>query len=57
MFTSIDKALIALIMAALALVNLLSGHEWFGGVSEEAVAWIVAILTPILVWAIPNKAT
>jgi len=52
MFTSIDKAIVALIMAALSIANLFTGHEW---INEDTAAWIIAVATPILVWAVPNK--
>lgn len=53
MFTSIDKALTAIVMAALYLLNTLGGINI--GLSEETVAGILAALTPLLVWLIPNK--
>jgi len=55
MFTSWDKALVALIMAILYLLNMWTG--WFGGVTEESIGSIIAILTPIFVWLVPNKQT
>lgn len=54
MFTSIDKALVALIMAVIYLVNTFTPVDF--GVSHETVANIVAIITPVLVYLIPNKA-
>lgn len=53
MFTSIDKALTAIVMAALYLLNSLGGIDV--GLSEETVSAILAGLTPLLVWLIPNK--
>lgn len=53
MFTSIDKALVALIMAALWLLNYFTGYT--SGVTEQTVAGLVGVLTPILVWLVPNK--
>ena len=55
MFTSIDKAIVATIMPILWLVNQFWGLGWYGHVSEETVGIAAAVLTPILVWAIPNK--
>lgn len=55
MFTSIDKALVALIMATISLINFFFGYD-LGWISQDTVATIVGLLTPILVWAIPNKA-
>lgn len=54
MFTSMDKALVALIMSALFLINFFFGLN-LGFVTQETVATVVSLLTPILVWAIPNK--
>lgn len=53
MFTTIDKTLIAFIMAGLWLLNYFTGIT--AGVTEEWVAGIVGVLTPILVWLVPNK--
>jgi hypothetical protein len=55
MFTSIDKALTAIVMAVLYLLNSLGGIDI--GLSEETVAAILAALTPLLVWLVPNKQT
>lgn len=54
MFTTVDKALTALILAVLSIANLAWGTDWFGGNAEEWVAALIAVLTPILVWVIPN---
>lgn len=56
MFTSMDKALVALIMSAIFPLNFFSGLN-LGFVTQETVATVVSLLTPILVWAIPNKPT
>lgn len=55
MFTSVDKALIALVMAAVWLLNYFFGVN-LGWISQETVATVVGLLTPVLVWAVPNKA-
>lgn len=55
MFTSIDKALVALIMSAIWLINFFFGLD-LGWVTQDTVATIVGLITPILVWAVPNKA-
>lgn len=54
MFTSIDKALVAAIMGILFIVQTYAGLNltW---ISQEAVASIIGLVTPVLVWAIPNK--
>lgn len=55
MFTSVDKALVALVMAVIWLVNFFFGVN-LGWITQDTVATIVGLLTPVLVWAIPNKA-
>lgn len=55
MFTSIDKAIVALIMGLLSIGNL-----WFGfdlGITPDAVTSVIALLTPLIVWFVPNKKT
>lgn len=54
MFTTVDKALVALIMSVLFLLN------YFGGLSvpfltEGTVTAIIAGLTPILTYLVPNR--
>lgn len=51
MVTTIDKALVAVVMEALALLNL------FWAVDSHVVLTIgviLAVLTPLLVWFVPN---
>ena len=55
MFTSIDKALIALIMAVIWLVNFFFGYN-LSWISQDTIATVVGLLTPVLVWAVPNKS-
>lgn len=53
MITQFDKALVAVIMAAIFFAN-----EYFNAgltVDPTVINQIVAVLTPVLVWAIPNK--
>jgi hypothetical protein len=53
MFTTFDKALVALVMGALSIANL-----WFGidfGISPDTITTVIAALTPVLVWFFPNK--
>ena len=54
MFTSIDKALVAMVMGILFIVQTYFGlnTSW---ISQETVATIIGLITPVLVWAIPNK--
>lgn len=54
MFTTIDKALVTLVMA---VAFLLSQHgvsipEWF---NEEWLTSVIALAAPLAVWAWPNK--
>lgn len=55
MFSSIDKAIVAAVMAVLYIVNAVWGVDWFEHVTEESVAVILAVLTPLLVWLVPNR--
>lgn len=53
MFTSYDKALVALVMALIFLAN-----KFFNtsiSVDEATVNGIITLLTPVLVFLIPNK--
>jgi len=54
MFTSIDKALIAAIMGILFIIQTFTGFSlpWL---TQDAVATLIGLLTPVLVWATPNK--
>lgn len=55
MISQFDKALVALVMAILSLVSLWTG--WLpNSITEEHVAAIIAVLTPVLVYLVPNKA-
>ena len=56
MFTSIDKALVALVMAVLWLLNYFLGLNT-GWISQDTVATLIGLITPVLVWAVPNKTT
>ncbi len=51
--TAYNKAIVALIMAIIGIVNL----KWPGliGLDQDTVTAVVAALTPILVWIVPNK--
>lgn len=54
MFTTIDKALVAMVMGVLFIVQTYTGlnTSW---ISAETVSTIIGLITPVLVWAIPNK--
>lgn len=54
MFTTIDKALTALIMAVLWLVQYFTGWT-VPGVDEGVVATLLGLLSPLLVYLVPNK--
>lgn len=47
-----NKAIVALIMAALIIIETLFGFNL--GVQEGTVVTILSILTPVMVWLIPN---
>lgn len=51
MYTQFDKAIVAVIMAAVGVANIFGFHF---GLSEAVVTQIVTIATPVLVWLIPN---
>ena len=55
MFSSVDKAIVALIMGVLYILNAVAGINL--GLTETQVATVIGLLTPILVWAIPNKSS
>jgi hypothetical protein len=55
MYTSLDKALVALVMAVLAILNQAFGIVTPSFLSEGNVTAIIAALTPLLVYLIPNK--
>ena len=54
MFTSIDKAIVALVMGVLFIIQTFTGFS-LSWLTEAQVATVVGLLTPVLVWAIPNK--
>lgn len=55
MFTTIDKALAAAVMAIIFLINNLTNFHF--AVSEELVNTIAALVTPAIVYFVPNKGT
>lgn len=54
MFTTIDKALVALVMAVLFVINHYAGID-LGFIGEDSVAAIISVLLPVLTWMVPNK--
>ena len=57
MFSTVDKALVALVLAILSIVNLVWGPGWWTNATEETVGVIIAVLMPILVWLVPNRTS
>ena len=53
MFTQLDKALVALVMSVLSILNLVFGINF--GMDPAVISSIIAALTPVLVYWIPNK--
>lgn len=51
MYTAFDKAIVGIIMGAVALLNLFGFHF---GVTEATVNGIIGVLTPILIYFVPN---
>lgn len=51
--SAFNKAIVAVVMAVLTLVEVWGG--WHFGISEDWVVSLLAILTPILVWLVPNR--
>ena len=53
MFTSFDKALIAVVMGGLYILNSVFGVTL--GFTEAQIGAVIGVLTPVLVWLFPNK--
>jgi len=56
MITSVDKALVAMVMGLLFIIQSFTGFN-LSWISETQITTIIGLLTPVLVWAIPNKQT
>lgn len=54
MYSTVDKALVALIGAVLVIINTIWGVDWFDHITEESITVIISVLMPLLVWLIPN---
>ena len=50
-----NKAWVSLIMAVLVIIEQVWGFKL--GFSEETVTIILAVIWPLLVWLVPNRAT
>jgi hypothetical protein len=55
MFTSLDKALVAMIMGFVYIINTVFGFHF--GFTEVQVAGFIGVLTPFIVYFWPNKKT
>jgi hypothetical protein len=56
MFTSMDKALGALVMAILSIITIWTGWGLdLSLIADERLASALAILTPIVVYFVPNR--
>lgn len=55
MFTAMDKALVALIGALVYLASNYLGAD-LAWLTPDAIQNVVTVVTPILVWLVPNKA-
>ena len=55
MFTTIDKALVALVMAVLFTLNYFFGIN-VPFLSQDTVTTAISLLTPVLVYFVPNRA-
>lgn len=53
MFTSVDKAIAAGIMAIVYLVNNFFGFHF--GIDESTVNGLAGVIGTVLVWLVPNK--
>ena len=51
MYTAFDKAIVGLVMAGVAVANYFGFHF---GLTETTVSGIVGVLTPILIYFVPN---
>ena len=47
-----EKAIVAVVMAVLLIIDQWFGTHWG---NEQVVETILAVLTPILVWLVPNR--
>ena len=54
MITTVDKALVAFIMGGVFLLNHFTSFHFM--LDEGTVTTIVGVLTPVLVYLVPNKA-
>jgi len=55
MFTSVDKALVAIIMGVVFIAQSLFHWQPASWLTADNVTQLVAVATPVLVWLVPNK--
>jgi hypothetical protein len=55
MFTTLDKALTAAILGILSIVTLVFHVTLPGFLSADTITGIIAAITPLLVFIVPNK--
>jgi purine-cytosine permease-like protein len=55
MITELDKAIVAAVMAMLSILTLVFGFN-FAHITEGQIVGVLALLTPVFVWLVPNKA-
>lgn len=48
------KAWVALVMAILGVLTVVFGHD-LSMINEDVILAIIAALTPVFVWAVPNR--
>ena len=56
MFTSIDKALVAGIVAVMSLLNVWLGIPFWGEHTADVVETVLMVVLPMIVWLVPNRA-
>jgi hypothetical protein len=54
MFTAMDKALVAMVMGLLFILQTYTGFN-LSWITAEQVSTIIGLLTPLLVYWVPNK--
>ena len=54
---NIQKAIVALVLAILEIIDWLWGTTMLSPSSAETIGVIIAILFPLLVWIVPNRSS
>ena len=55
MYTSIDKAIAAVVCGIIYMINTMTPFHF--GIEESTVSAVVGILSPVLVYFVPNKSS